>query len=313
MVAIGILTILMAMIFTVYNQVSKAWTVNEARTETFQGSRFALDLFTHDLEGAIVVSNATERITFQGDEDSAILPGAVAGVVPTPPNDQLFFVSNASDSWGQDSMDLTEYGYMVVFATSDVTTMKKGHYYLLRHRVKSTDQSNWDFLTNPVTSWGNGWPSTPDVTTVAGVASVTPILDNVLCFEIRYQTRGYTNTVSATSPYGTEVLDTWRNSGSASNPTNYPSDYGIGTTGPLPEDYLPNGVHVYMSVLDRRYAERLRVLKSSTGGQLSTAELAAIPFAIETATAIKTNPPLQQTLREGLRTFYRTVNLRNAQ
>jgi type II secretory pathway pseudopilin PulG len=269
--SIAVLAVLMTLVFAVFNQASKAWVLGEGRTETFQGARLALEMMGRELEGARAESASPtgggKKITFLTFQDANTVPGGVAGIVATPPNDQVFFIANAPDSRGQDVVDFNEYGYLVVFAQVDTLTMKGGQYYLLRHDRDSA-QPTWDFFDFPLT-----WHETPGVST----GSKTPILEHVLRFELQYEQLG------GSGPSGTETVDTWSDT-----------------------EQLPRAVHITMCVLDRRLAKRVSAITGGTG--LSAADLANVPDNID----LIANEGLKNTLREGVRTFYRTVYPRNA-
>ena len=72
------------------------------------------------------------------------------------------------------------------------------------------------------------------------------------------------------------------------------------------DDYLPLAVNITMTVLDRRAADRLLVLRPNG---LTPAEQANIPDNV----AGIPDPALRQLLQESARTFYKRVDLINAQ
>ncbi|MCX7915757.1 MAG: type II secretion system GspH family protein [Verrucomicrobiae bacterium] len=268
--AITVLVLLSGALFAVFNQASRTWTLAESRTETFQAARLALELIARELEGAMVASNSVsgQQITFRTFEDANAVPGG-GSTQATPPNDQIYFVA-APGGEKSDEIDLTELGYAVVFTPGNYVTMKGGYYYLLRHQVRSSG-AGWDFFTNP------NWHATPIISTRNRV----PLVDNVLRFELDYETPG------GPDPQGTRRVDDW------DNRTNE----------------LPRAVHITLAVLDRRSAARLNAV--CNGGSLSGAKLADIPYNIQNSTVLQ--PAEKNVLREGLRVFYRTVHLRNAQ
>jgi prepilin-type N-terminal cleavage/methylation domain-containing protein len=284
LVSISVLALLLVVVYGILQQTSKVWVAAEARSETFQSARLALEMITRDLEGAIVGTNNLpppngKRITFLTREDANGSPHASgdSDIADTPPNDQIFFIANLSDSVGQSYIDLAEYGYFVAFTSTNKHTMAGPAYYLLRHQVRSSSSvSAYNFLADPAT-----WYTTPTI----GPDHKLPIADHVLRLELRYEKIG------GTAPQGTCVLDNWLTaSGSCS-------------AGSI--DSLPRAVHFTMCVLDRRAAARFYSIVGTSG--LSSTELAKIPDAIDTIT----NAALANILREHLRTFYRTVYLKN--
>jgi prepilin-type N-terminal cleavage/methylation domain-containing protein len=278
--SIAILVLLTTIVFAIFNQASRAWLLGEARTETFAAARLAMEMIATELEGAIVTNNTQtgKQITYLDfDKSGGAFATGDSRLAKTPPNDAIFFVSNAPDSARKDYIDLTEYGYFVVFANDDAWTMKKGHYYLLRHAIDST-RGGWDIFTNPNSPLSaSGWWSTPSVSD----SFKTPILDNVVRFWVRYEDGG------GPPPYGTIVRDDWPYL-----------------------DRLPRAIHIRMSVLDRRYAARLSAIRPNG---LTQAELSLVPYN-ESGQTIEnlSDQALKNILRDGLRTFFRTVYPRNA-
>lgn len=268
--AIALLLTLTAALFAIFNQTSKTWVLAEARTDTFQNARLALDLIARELGSLMVATNAVSgkfiRL-LEFDESGSGFTTGDTKLATTPPNDALFFVAAAGDSLGKDYVDLTEYGYFVVFARDDALTMRGGYYYLLRHQTRSTTSAEWDFLANP-----SDWWRTPGVSST----TKTPLVDNVLRFWVRFE---YLD--PSVVPEGTNVSDSW------------PPRPELATT-------APRAIHLRLSVLDRRYAERLKALRPNG---LSEGELRRVPYEIDNLT----DGALKATLRENLRTFFRTV------
>jgi type II secretory pathway pseudopilin PulG len=330
MVAIAILMVIMLALYQVSNQISRSWQMGERRTETTQSARLILEMMARELEGAVATSNsptaAGKTITIFHDEDSTIVPGLSNpnAIAATPPNDQIFFISNAADTFGQSYADLAEYGYMVVYARSytNYFTMQGGSYYLLRHFERSHNSSGvnsaWDFFSNLPSGWGTGWPTS----TVLNAQSKTPILENVIRFELRYEVL-HTNNPT----YGTDICETWRNDGSGSPK---PSAYGIAA----PTNVLPRAAHIQLSMLDRRAAARMASIISTLSATLPAATwaewtngipssyLSYIPvddtgtnFFFNCTACPWTNQvvqPLRNILHQDLQTYYRSVHFRNA-
>jgi prepilin-type N-terminal cleavage/methylation domain-containing protein len=324
--AIAILTIIMLALYNVSDQISKAWQLGERRTEVAQEARLVLELIGTELEGAQVSTGSPtgsgKLLTFWTDEDSTVLPGAPAAmqVAATPPNDQIFFIAPSPDTSNEECVDLSEFGYMVVFARegcSNCETMKGGYYYLLRHQershISSGVNSSWDLLSSPdASTWGSGWPSTGAI----GANNKVPILDNVLRFELRYEAPN-----SANPTNGTDVCETWKNTGAGSPK---PQDYSI----TAPTNTLPRAVHIELALLDRRAAGRASAIMSTIAQTLPATTWATwtngIPdtflYELPHTYASCTNcpwtnnvvQPLRQVLRESLQTYYRSIYLRNA-
>lgn len=298
--AITIMAILMAAIFGVHNQTAKAWQLAERRTEVFQQGRLIMEMITRELENAVAgpVGPGPAAITFLAYENATTIPGSSSSdIAATPPNDQLFFVSSTGDSANDPNGDLSEFGYMVVFARDDHATMRARHYYLLRHyeppTANNVRNAACDFLTNPT-----GWPTTSGL----GPVNKVPVLDNVVRFEVDYET------YYSLTNYGTAWCQTWSTTGPCDIPPGgascpRPNDFGVSD----PLTNLPRAVHIRMSVLDRRTAALAATMWPNDG--LPESELAKLPL---NPTGLS-NQALARILAGNLHTFYRTIHLRNAQ
>jgi prepilin-type N-terminal cleavage/methylation domain-containing protein len=311
--AIGILSVLMVVIFSVYNHASRAWLVGENRAETFQGARLVLETMARELEGAVASSSAVSgaTITFVSKSDAVTLPCTTAGgsLAATPPNDALFFVGCAPDSPSQQYLDLTEYGYFVAFAAANYSTMQAGHYYLLRHQVRShypsgAANSNWDIFDYHST-WGNlaNWYMTPNEITTS---NRVPILENVLRLEFRFEGR---NDPVLTN--GTSITTAWNNTDAADGCSTQPS---LLTPAVLdPELRLPRAVHIRLAMVDRRTADRLAaILGNTVMTQSDLGKLIPNCTGENLIASTLANPAAQNVLRENLRVFYKSVFLRNS-
>ena len=299
--AIAIMAILMVIIFSIYNQASKAWVLGEKRVETFQNVRLVLENLGRELETAIATSNTIsgKKITFINVKQAGTLPGSPTQLAATPPNDQLFFVGASADTAGQGYHDLTEYGYFVVYAKQDYNTVRSNYYYLIRHATRSHDSggavnANFDIFASPT-----DWHSTPGYSTSTKV----PILDNVLRLWIMFEAE---NTGDAT--YGTDIVEGWTNATYECG-FGQPSSFGVSN----PEVVLPRAVHIRIAVLERRYAARLAAyFAASLPTGISSNDIARIiPNCSTQDVSSISNPLVQTTIREGIHYFYKTVYLRN--
>src|ERR1035437_5758317 len=77
--SMAILALIMVMLFSAFEQISKAWTQGESRVETFTEARAVLDLMSRELSQAI----ATPQITFRAEKDKVYF---VAPVNANPAN-----------------------------------------------------------------------------------------------------------------------------------------------------------------------------------------------------------------------------------
>lgn len=297
--AMAVLGLLMATVFGIFNQASRAWTLAENRTENFQNARMALDMISRELEGAIVASNnmsgAARKITLVTFENSGTTSVGGSTVTfspcyvdhaPTSPNDAIFFVSPVGDSRASAYHELAECGYYVAFATDKVQGTKAGYYYLMRHWVQSSSTNNFDVFSFPNDWWGN-WGGT--------TVKDQPIIDNAVRFEVWYE---FADPYNSGVTNGTRIVDAWDLTSKGPNPT-------APTTIPDPSVRLPRAFHLRLSVLDRRYAARLAAI--SNNGSLGS-DLSNVPYSINSISST----PKKNTLKEGLRTFFRSVYPRGA-
>lgn len=121
--SLAILALIMTMLFSIFEQVNKAWLNGEGRVDTFTQARAILDLMTRELSQAI----ATSKVPFFGKD-----PNDVYFVAPlnTDPNNQA---------------DLCEVGYEfnpVAFTLRRRFTASGGN-------IGGT----WDFYTRPGAWW----------------------------------------------------------------------------------------------------------------------------------------------------------------
>jgi len=314
--AMVVLAMLMTIIFGIFNQASKAWLLAENRTENFQGARSALDMMTRELEGAIVATNSLggsgrslTLATFEDFGPATILGSSVtyiksyASLQATPPNDAIFFVTQAGDSKANPYTDLAECGYYIGFPNPNVAGMKSGYYYLMRHYVRSHTLSGGAVAAYDIFQPANSlnWWSTSG----SSAEQDQPILDNAIRFEVWYE---YADPHNASATNGTRIADAWDLSLSGPKPT-------LPTSIPDPSVRLPRAFHLRLCVLDRRYAARMAVIMNGlpAGWRNGTmnGELDRIPYKFQSTLPIS-NAALNQTFKEGLRTFFRTVYPRNA-
>ena len=131
--SLAILALIMTMLFSVFEQVNKAWLNGENRVETFTQARAILDLMTRELSQAIATSQATStpKVPFYGDKR------------------EIHFVAPVNTSVGR-QVDLCEVGY--VFDTTIPTKLT------LTRQVTVSTNVNWDFYVNS-TWWQSFDPS----------------------------------------------------------------------------------------------------------------------------------------------------------
>ncbi len=316
--AIAILAILMSLIFSTYNQVSRGWLAGEKRTESFQNVRLVLEMMGRELESAVASSNAVtgRKITFLSYANESVLPvsGSIAQLAAVAtPNDQLFFVTSTPETTGSDAHDLAERGYFVVFAKSNYVTMHQGRYYLIRHAANA-DSPDFNVFSNP-----NNWFETPAFTT----SSKVPILENVLRLEFRFQAFDSNPGFAQAVTNGTQITEEWNNNtpcpdsglGGGCVACARPIDMVPSIT--TPEVHLPRAVHIRLAVMDRRNATRLAAFMAGNPGTygdgIPYADLVkVIPNCADQDVNNISSAPLATIIREGTHIFYKTVYLRNS-
>ncbi|HTS19673.1 MAG TPA: prepilin-type N-terminal cleavage/methylation domain-containing protein [Verrucomicrobiae bacterium] len=134
--SIAILGVMFAMLYSVFEQVNRAWLLGENRVETFTTTRAALDLMSRELSQAI----ATNGIVFHGDTNN------------------VFFVAPVSVN-SADQADLCQVGYEF---DSDVPAGSgKWAFQLTRHFIEPTSANvlagSWNIRNS---TWWNTLPTT---------------------------------------------------------------------------------------------------------------------------------------------------------
>jgi prepilin-type N-terminal cleavage/methylation domain-containing protein len=135
--SMAILGVMMVVLFSVFDQINKAWLIGENRVETFTQARAALDFMSRELSQAI----ATNPITFYGDATHVYF---VAPVNTAPTN-----VS-----------DLCEVGYE--FDQDVPVGSHNWTFQLVRHFVEPSSAANANLIYNPSMSLSSFGSSSPD-------------------------------------------------------------------------------------------------------------------------------------------------------
>ena len=134
---------------------------------------------------------------------------------------------------------------------------------------------------------------------------MAPIADNIFRFELRYEQAG------GSDPQGTCVKNDWNSDtgSTVSAGTCISTAFDESSSCPKvarPYETLPRAVHITLCALDSRYSSRVYSIIGTNG--LSSTELAKLPYCTDTMS----NSALANIFREGLRTFFRTVYLKNS-
>jgi prepilin-type N-terminal cleavage/methylation domain-containing protein len=109
--SMAILGLIMVMLFSVFEQVNKAWLNGENRVETFTQARAILDLMSRELSQAI----ATSKIPFHADTNTVVFVAPV-------------------NAQGDPAADLCEVGYVF-----------NPNAYTLTRKLTQSTHANWDF------------------------------------------------------------------------------------------------------------------------------------------------------------------------
>ena len=132
MVSMAILGLIMVMLFSIFEQINKAWLKGENRVETFTQARAILDLMSRELSQAV----ATPKITFYGDTN------------------KVYFIAPV-DASGTNQADFCEVGYEYELVdASSKPTLKITRRLTLPTIANIAANSYWDFYANP-TAWWN--------------------------------------------------------------------------------------------------------------------------------------------------------------
>jgi type II secretory pathway pseudopilin PulG len=145
--AVLILSLMVLLLFTTFNQASRAWLQSENRVEAFVNARAALDYMARELVQAVVATN----VPFAGNTDS------LAFIAPV----------NTVETG---SVDLAEVVYRLDYSVSAPRPLH-------RRVTFSTDSGAWDFYQFAIT------PNWPVTRTAANVATLA---DNIVSLRFKY-------------------------------------------------------------------------------------------------------------------------------
>ncbi len=232
LVAVTILAVMMTFLFNLLGSSVKLWETGNKRIEAAQAARVGLNIMARDLQNAFA-GNMTSY-TSSGTEVANIAPfkaidspstalGLGGGAISSNGSQQLCGITLS----GNATIPYNEFGYFNAFIANEdgISPMIGKRSYL----VKKVD------IDNVSTTGGNLFfrDTAPDATWYGDSTAFYPIIDNCLRMTLEY----YGN---ASDPDG---VPTWSSSWS-------------------PEDRLPLGVLVTVTVLDSRTAIKVAQLES---------------------------------------------------
>lgn len=289
--AVTVLSLMMAICFSIVGQVTSVWKRSTQKIEAFQGARLAFSTVTRHLSQATLntyldYDNATAPQHYLRKSELRYLsaPAGAAGIPGTPNTGEAIFfyapvhhTANTAAYGGLESL-LNTCGYYVSFTTNSIpahVNIPNAYRYRLMQLIVPTETANSVYPTSPTDSqqWVN-WFSTKNWF-ANFTDKATPIADNIIALIIRAQDPGAT-TPDITSNY---IYDTTLNA------TTYPQD-------PYPwANQLPPVVQVTLIAIDEAAARRLEsgsnepaVISNALSGKFATTSNYASDLAsVETA------------------------------
>jgi prepilin-type N-terminal cleavage/methylation domain-containing protein len=165
LVAMAVLSVMMAFLFNLVAQVMRAWEVGARRIEAAQSARVGLDTMARELQSAFggvgVINNplnptatVSNVIPFFATNQGTALWGLPSACRVAPESGQIFAVAPLEG----ETNSMGELGFMCVYVTG-VSANEPGYhnlrgfrYYLLRHAPPSTN-SDFFYRGTPTTTW----------------------------------------------------------------------------------------------------------------------------------------------------------------
>jgi type II secretory pathway pseudopilin PulG len=234
LVATAVLALMMTFLFNLLGSSAKIWEIGNKKIEAAQAARVGLNIMAADLKNAFagnMTSYTTNGTAIQNiapfyavDSPSNAIDVAAAGQPVNTDGSQQVFGVLSSSD---SSLPYKEFGFLCVFLKNkDGTDPMIGHRYYLLRKLSNTGSSSADFFLRTA---GTDWAGT------TSTSGFNPIIDNCIRLKLAY----FGNTSSAT---GTPTL----------------------TTAWSPQDRLPLGVLVTISVLDTKTAEKIAAINAGT-------------------------------------------------
>ena len=274
MASITILAVMTFLLFSAFDQTSKAWLQGESRVETFTNARAALDYMSRELAQAMVNSN---NFQFFGTTN------AVAFIAP-------------SDDRAGDPVDVAEVVYRLnqIPASTVITnaaypgdpfTNNAPPYKLIRRSsVYSTTANDcWDYGRNTPcvganAAWDFYYPNTPNWMQTSQTNRVGVLAENIMSLTFTYVS---TNGFQYNYWNSTNVPNIWNNElGPNILPynnmdiDNYPPSAGA----LYMTNRAPAGVYITIGAIDSRTATKLASLGTTTGSAWNTITNQAMKF-----------------------------------
>ncbi len=189
MVAIAVLSMMMAFVFTLLSRTIATWEIGNRRLEASITARVGLNIVAQELELAFSGSQIIDTLPPTGSQTNIFpiaafksakqIPGVTSQkVVAAPGSDQIFFIFPTGYSYMNPSgLPYAESGFMCAFVNDPTGHQNMGPgYYLVKHRQGPEDfyfRGNTNTVT---TTWFSQNSGSADVR--------IPIIDNCLRFTL---------------------------------------------------------------------------------------------------------------------------------
>ncbi len=280
MVAIAVLAMMMAFVFTLLSRTIATWETGNRRLEASIAARVGLNIVAQELEmglSGVQVIDALPPTLLQTNifpiaayKSATRLPGVnTPKEVAVPGSDQIFFIFPTGYSYINPSgLPYAESGFMCAFVNDPTGHNNKGPgYYLVKHRKGPDDAYLRGNTNSATTNWFSFNSDSADLR--------IPIIDNCLRFKL---TPMQTNSAGTMSP-----MTTWNSFNT------------------LPPEIV--GFLAEVVTIDSRTAAKLAQIQG--GRLLATSDIDSITNS--------SNPTseLQRMLREGSVVMQRYIPLRN--
>jgi len=141
MVAVSLLALIMAVLFQIFNETTRAWAASERATDAYREARAGLFLMAQDLRSA-VISEKTPLVV----NSQTLLPSAAADS-----NSVFFLTAQATEGYDPSNRsDLCAVGYYVAYSNAADQTLGKPSYNLHRYFRSSNETFTQikDFISN---------------------------------------------------------------------------------------------------------------------------------------------------------------------
>lgn len=250
LVAMAVLSIMMAFLFNLVAQTMKAWEGGSRQVEAAQAARLGLETMAADLQFAFGGSQLGAGLAAGGAPKTNIVPffstnnatanlGLPSALPLAPSSGQIFAVAPLASA----SNMFHELGYVSVYVTrasggEGYGTMRGRRYYLLRHAVHATNsgatgRGNFFYANTlpPNQTAAGQWLSEATDAVSSGSGTRTPLIPN--CYQLKLSYASNNGRVLSFS-------DQW-------------------TAG----DRLPAGVLITAKVMDEKTAARIASLQSN--------------------------------------------------